>query len=340
MPKKEKITNNFSPKKGSLLIFASGFEDRDKGFINTISKLDKCKIVLIQFSGDLPENNLAYQYFMGRLAAISSDSSITIVSLNQSNPSLFEPEFEKIISCLPAIEGDIFVDISGIPTHAICSALKVVRSEFPTKKTNIVYSEAIEYFPSHSEFLHLKRDVEKFNEIIDVPGSMALEMSENLILDTFSGHRTSGSRQCLVIFPGYEPHRSAGVVENVNPGKLIIIYGIPSNPSLGWRLELSKLLHKRFHRSRNHAHEDVETGDLDSVLACLTQYYDNMYDDHDFIIAPVCSKIQTVASFLFWERFPEVQLVFPLPIGYNPKRSPAGIGSTYVYKLPPKSILY
>jgi len=178
------------------------------------------------------------------------------------------------------------------------------------------------------------------DEIELLPRAMALEMSENLVLDPFSGYRSHNARSALAIFAGYEAHRSTGVVEAVNPALLLLLYGNPGDPRLGWRLDLSRKLHRKFERSRPTAVEIVSTLQYTEGLCILEAYYQFLIDDYDLGLSPISSKMHVLATYLFWERHKEVQLTFPLPIGYNPENRPKGVAVTYSVVLPPRQWLF
>ena len=72
------------------------------------------------------------------------------------------------------------------------------------------------------------------------------------------------------------------------------------------------------------------------AIDVLEKYYSYLTDEYDLVISPICSKMNSVAAYLFWERYGEVQLTFPLPIGYDPKNSPTGVERTFCLDLPPR----
>lgn len=160
------------------------------------------------------------------------------------------------------------------------------------------------------------------------------------MLQSFSGHRSKEGVSCLAVFAGYEVHRTAGVIDNINPSMLLLLYGKPGDEKLRWRLDLSRSLHRKFESTRRTAVEEVSTLHLNESIEVLELYYQYLFEDYDFTIAPVCSKMQVVATFLFWERYREVQLVFPLPIGYATELSPKGVGRTFITELEPRNSLY
>ena len=128
-----------------------------------------------------------------------------------------------------------------------------------------------------------------------------------------------------------------GAIESINPSALLLLYGSPGNDEIKWRLELSKDLHRRFETTRKTAVEVVSTLNPQEALDTLEEYYDYLFEDYDFTVSPVCSKMQAVAVYLFWEKYKEVQLVFPMPLGYSTDRKPKGVSDTYLTYLHPKN---
>lgn len=326
---------------GGLLVLASGFEYRDKYFLKHVKLGADISVVIVDFKSNLDENEISKTSFEKMLRDMDFVKNVDHVDLDTSNPHLFESKFTRKISSLPLFSGRVYIDISGFPSHASCSVLSAIREHFPTKITSIIYTSAEQYFPTEKEYRSLnKGNYSETDEIDYVPPTMALEMSDNLIPKRFCGHRSKNGVTCLVLFAGYEVHRSSGVIENINPSKLLLLYGSPGGEGIDWRCDFSKRLHLKYEASRNTAVEKVSTLDVRSSLKVLEEYYDHLFDDHDISIAPVCSKMQTVAAYLFWEKYREIQLVFPMPIGYNPKRAPKGAEMTYLTLLPPISALH
>jgi len=140
--------------------------------------------------------------------------------------------------------------------------------------------------------------------------------------------------------PDISIQRSSGVIDSINPSLLLLIYGKPAGPHLSWRLDLSRELHRKFETSRRTAIETVSTLDFNESLSILEDYYEYLFEDYDFTISPICSKMQVIGVYLFWERYKEVQLVFPMPVAYNLNRSPQGSSDTYITLLEPRDSLY
>ena len=320
------------------LILAAGFEERAFHFLsNSIFNSSAC-CVLIGFENDISCNNQMYRKYKKEVETKFESAQIFSITLKANKLSKFESELCSVLSKVPEKAGNIWVDISGMPTHMICSTLNACRQLSSIHSQIIIYTEAKEYHPYKNEYEELKADYPSGIEFL--PKSMAREMSEVLMLESFSGHRSKEGVSCLAVFAGYEVHRTAGVIENINPSMLLLLYGKPGNKKLNWRLELSRSLHKKFESTRRTAVEEVSTLNLSESIDILELYYQYLFEDYDFTIAPVCSKMQVVATFLFWERYKEVQLVFPLPIGYAIELIPKGVGRTFITELEPRNSLY
>lgn len=326
------------PLASGLVLLATGFEDRAFEFLSKSSFDENNLCVLVKFEFDLDENEAVYKKFRDKAEEKFKSKNIFEASICQNNPRNYGGSLKDVLANLPPFEGDVSIDISGMPTHAICSTLKEVRDRYYNKRQAVLYTAAKHYFPSKDECEVMKDRQKQGVEFL--PPTMALEMSEILILESFSGHRSKEGTNCLTVFAGYDANRSSGVIEEINPSILLLIYGLPGGEGIDWRLDLSKELHKKFESSRKTAVESVSTLSPNESLLILEKYYENLFEDYDFTIAPVCSKMQTIAVYLFWEKYKEIQLVFPMPISYSTDRKPMGVDQTYITMLEPSRTLF
>jgi hypothetical protein len=315
-----------------VLVLAAGFEERAFQVLSTHRFNDRAHVILVLYDNDVPGNpELGKRY---RIAAEEKflKSHIHRVQLHANDIDNFKLKCQEVIRALPSDLGKFGIDVSGMPAHVIFALLNLIREAQPYEDQICFYTAAREYTPTEKEYEELKR--KQGDDIEYVPKSMALEMSQLLVFEPFSGYRSGDARCCLALFAGYELHRSTGVVDEINPAVTLLMYGKPASEKLAWRLDLSRRLHQKFEKTRRCAVEEVSTRDVGECMAVLEEYYNFTVDDYDLTIAPVCSKMQTIASFLFWEKYPEVQVTFPLPIGYDPDRRPRGVESTYALELP------
>ncbi|WP_430404186.1 hypothetical protein [Hyphomonas sp.] len=326
----------FSPETSShdfdIVVLAAGFEERSFEFLNKSNFGTSTHILIIDFENELKINKVISKSFRDCAIAKVGVGLVHNVTYERSTVDNFSKTLGAALRGIPVSCSNMAIDISGMPTHVVYIVLDSVRKARPYDDQTLIYTSASTYLPSFEEYEEL---VSKQGDDIEyLPKSMALEMSENLVLEPFSGYRKSDSNSCLILFAGYEAHRSTGVIEAINPTLLLLIYGCPPSEKMFWRQSLSERLHNKFERMLRCAREIVSTQNIRESLDTLDQYYNYLIDDYDVTIAPLGSKLQTVATFLFWERYPEVQINFPLPIGYDPTRKPLGVDQTYCVNLP------
>jgi len=323
--------------KFDIFILAAGFEDRAVKIIAEGKFHSKAHCILIRYVNNVPNNRTIYRQFLEFAQRKFTGYRTHPVPLRNTDADAFMRDLSAKLAALPRSARSIAIDVSGMPSFLVCSVLKVARDHRPREVQTVLYTSADQYVPTFAEYEQLI--AENVDEIELLPNSMALEMAENLTIEAFSGHRGC-SKSCLAVLAGYEAHRTAGVVDDINPALLLLLFGNPGDPRHGWRLDLSRRLHRKYERGRRAATEVASTLEAAETLTILEEYYNYLIDDYDMFIAPIGSKMQSVAAYLFWERYGEVHLTFPLPIGYNPDHRPIGASLTYRLDLEPKRSLY
>jgi hypothetical protein len=321
-----------------ILVAAAGFEDRALQVLQTAEFAADARCIILKYTNNLQENEQAFAKYR-RLAHEKFGAENTfVIEIGLDDIDDFSSRLSGLLNDLPRTLYRSAVDISGCTAYLICLVIKCLRERFPFGSQKVFYTSAKKYLPTFEDYEGMKAKAGG-EDIKFLPRSMALEMSRNLVLDEFAGHRSRDARSCLVIFAGYEIHRSSGVIDAVNPALLLLLYGRPGSASLEWRTDLSKQLHRTFENTRRTASEVVSTLDPIEAIALLERYYQFLTDEYDLVISPICSKFNSVAAYLFWERYGEVQLTFPLPIGYDPKNGPTGVDTTYCLDLRPRKAL-
>lgn len=322
-----------------ILVFATGFEDRSAYIIDNAEFSAGAACLLIKYVNDIDENEEVFSNYLRIAQSKFTQDKIYIVDLCTDNVEQFSKDLEAQFKAFSPELRKVGIDVSGMTAYAICLVLKFSRKYRPFEKQRVFYTAAAEYIPTFQEYEELK-EKQSGEEIAYIPKSMAMEMSDNLVVEAFSGHRSGDARTCLAIFAGYEVHRSSGTIDAINPSLLLLMYGQPGDKELVWRTNLSKKLHAKFETSRRCAIEDVSTLFVQESLDLLERYYSYLTDDYDLVLAPICSKMHSLASYMFWERYGEIQLSFPLPIGYNTSHRPRGIGKAYFVDLYEQRMLF
>jgi len=319
---------------GGLLVCAGGFEDRALTFVKRLrrSKTSFERVLLLRYESQREDNRANFDSLLSQVSCLTR-SKPSVVSVNADNPI---KSCADIGNKVKEISGELttataYIDVSAM-TH-LWALSAIHECLIQRLQTQIVYTEARWYFPTKQEARRLLRawSEQEYETASRYLQSKALRAVH--IPPEFSGNLRPGKQACLMLFAGYEPNRVEGLVDTYAPGALVVLYGRSPRPELGWRARLSRDLHKElFSRWRL---REIETSTLlvDDILAKLEEEFDVVREHYDVAVAPQCSKMQALASYLFWRRHPEVQLLFTTPVRFNPARYSRGAGKTYVYKI-------
>jgi hypothetical protein len=310
--------------KCAVLILAAGFEARARRVLEMLGAHSIKRVILVEYPEGIDENAENSQRMRSALSKVGGTPSVVPLMLDPRRPDDFLQALKAaLLTWRPDTSGEVWVDVTALPMQGICATLAAIRGALPTLVVQVLYTEALEYFPT-------KDETEKGEAPL---AALSQEMSGNLIPKHFGGSSTAVST-CLIVFAGYEKHRSIGVVDELNPSRLVLVFGEPARRSLKWRLAWSKKLHEGLHEARPTAAETVSTLNPLASLRLLNVYYGFLFANHNIAVAPICSKMQCVASYLFWERYRDVQLVFPLPVTYLPYRFSRSHRHTFQFTLP------
>jgi hypothetical protein len=312
----------------AVLIVAAGFEMRARRVLEMLTAQFPARVVLVRYPEGIKENDENFETMFTILSRKKDPADVMTVVIDPRRPDDYLQALRMILlKWRPDAVGDVWIDVSALPMQGICSTLAAVREALPGLVVRAMYTEAAEYFPTKAEAARAETHP---------LAAMSQEMSGNLIPKQFGGSSSAVST-CLVVFAGYEKHRSVGVVDELNPSKLVLVFGRPGNQELLWRLRWSQKLHEPILSTRPTASEIVSTLDPIESLGVLNQYYGFLFSDHSIAVSPICSKMQCVACYLFWERYRDVQLVFPLPVSYLPLRFSKRYRDTFQFTLPTTS---
>jgi hypothetical protein len=310
--------------KCAVLIVAAGFEARARRVLEMLGARSIRRAILVEYAEGIDENSENMRRMRATLSTVRATASVVRLTLDPRRPDDYLQALKtSLLTWRPDANGEVWVDVTALPMQGICATLAAIRGALPTLVVQVLYTEALEYFPTKDEVAKGEAPL----------AALSQEMSGNLIPKHFGGSSTAVST-CLIVFAGYEKHRSVGVVDELNPSRLVLVFGEPARSGLKWRLSWSKKLHDGLHEARPTASETVSTLNPLQSLRLLNSYYGFLFANHNIAVAPICSKMQCVASYLFWERYRDVQLVFPLPVTYLPYRFSRRHRHTFQFTLP------
>lgn len=347
-------------KKNSLYICAAGFEDRVKGIIESLGRINGkvfkyCNILEYHSSLGykqtqkkqefLEKNKKNLDFLQKSLKNLSANMLVNNVTdidyVFKTNDN-----FKNMLENIPSTEIDsIFIDISGMANFLILLTLYQVSRIFYDKEIYILYTEAQNYFPKREEkdeILQLARKrnenhIIRLGELLGASGAR-----ETMILPFFKGYFEEDFPICLIFFLGTEPSRAIGLLDAYRPNIVITCFGVSPHEHFKWRTGFSKELHSKLKVFEQYTYSDTEisTFNIQEIISKLEGIYISadrqgkiLYENYNIAITPQCSKLQTVATYLFCQSHPDVQVVFCLPGLFNPERYSKDIGKSWLYKL-------
>lgn len=322
------------PVSAGLLVVAGGFEERAITFSKNLKK-EVCSLdrtLILHYENQAEDNSPNYQKLITRLRSITGVKS-AVCTIHAETPIKSSRSIEKRIREVAATVENrtAIVDVSGM-THlwALTTIHSCLRSGLHTL---VVYTEAKSYFPTRGVRNRLLNAWKAQEYEVAAVYLQSAGLNTVQILPEFAGNFRPGRPTCLIVFVGYEPNRIQGLVDIYAPGAMVVFYGRPPHHEFSWRTKLSHALHEDLFSQWLVRRAEVSTLEVDQVLVALEEEFSVIREHYDVAIAPQCSKMQALASYLFWRRHPEVQLLFTSPVRFNPSNYSKGAGRTFAYEI-------
>ena len=319
-----------------IFIFAAGYEERSIFLPDRITALPSLAVIGVLFD-DGPTENSRGEASASKLFKKCEKSEVQVMRAlyRVTESTLFEEViFELCEKFEKELVRNICVDVSGMPQFVIMEVLAQIRSRFPCSNIVCLYAAACDYPPSQLEirrFLSAK----EMGRIDRFEFGLKFEPGEPLFPKRFAGVGQRRGRSVMALFAGYEKDRSHAAYDAVNPAKLILFHSLPVISGACHRLAYSQAVHSELGGRIERSIEVIDNLDIVGHVNTLMSYYESLYDLYDLVLVPVHSKMQTIACFLFWERFPDVQVIFPVPVEYRVSGAGVGVGQIYQIDLPP-----
>lgn len=203
------------------------------------------------------------------------------------------------------------IDTTTFSREALLTTIALLRTHFANSSIRVLYTSPIE----HGEWL-----TQGFREVRNVMG--------------FGGVQNSSLPTLLVVLSGFEGDRATKIIEEHEPSKVLLGIGDPPTKVqfLERNLTEQKLILAR---------QEVErfTFPADNIMECSTKLEELLISyvgQYNIVLAPMSTKLSTVAILLFAERHPEVQVTYCVPGEYNTKGYSFGADQIYIDELPSK----
>ena len=320
----------------NLLITAGGFEKRALSFARRIrkSRFIVDATLVFQYKTQEKDNAPNYSLLLKRLVTELRYPEPRIVEVDVELPDILMANMESKLSQIQNEQriDNAVVDISGMAQVLICCVLGVLQKF--NIRAKIVYTEAESYHPKESEWEAIKGAVKEGEFAVIAKYLRTAGLRDIQIPTKFKGNFRPGKKTCLFVLPGYEPNRVQGLLDEYAPNAIVAFYGRPPKSNILGRQQLSIDLHqKAFEGWRLKTVRDVSTLDVENILEHFETVYSALREEYDVGIVSQCSKMQTVASYLFWRLNPELQLLFTSAVKISYRRYSRGEGVTFQYDI-------
>ena len=287
---------------GDVLIMCAGFESRAVSSLRRVLQHGTrgFTVVVIRYLPAYLEN----RFEEIRSLLVEHEISFQELTYDRRSPSgAGEDIVERVRSAQKAV-----VDISGMSRLLIVQCL-VALVQSKVSRLSVVYTEALEYPPSFSEF-----ETELQGGQTKRPSFLSSGIFEIAATPELSSVAMVGQPVRLIAFPSYDPSQLSNLLQELQPTYTELIHGIPPSDANRWRLEavrtlnfgaISELLNRKDH--------EASTLDYQDTLGVLLDIYSNngMFDR--LVVSPTGSKLQTVAVAIFCSVLTDVQVVYPTP---------------------------
>lgn len=149
----------------------------------------------------------------------------------------------------------------------------------------------------------------------------------------FPGIQQPSKQTLLVILSGFEPERTAKLIEEHEPSKVLL--GIGNPPT-----DIKFLARNQNEQKLIFSRQDIITfffpaNDIISCWECLEQIIKPYKEDYNIIIAPMNTKLSSLAVLLTAEHNAEIQITYCVPGEYNVKEYSSGASAIFLDSISP-----
>ena len=202
----------------------------------------------------------------------------------------------------------ITIDTTTFNREALIVSLALLTSRFPSARIRALYVSP----EHHGDWL--SRGYRNVRSIVG-----------------FAGIQQASRRNVLIVLTGFEGDRTFKIIEEYEPSQVLLGIGDPPTVSsfLDRNISEHKLLLGR---------TDVETFNFpaNNVAGCVTVLetcLSPLIDSRNLVVAPMSTKLSTLAAFKLAERYSEIQLAYCLPGEYNYSEYSTGTSRVFIEDL-------
>jgi len=199
----------------------------------------------------------------------------------------------------------ITVDTTTFNRESLLVALSILRNTSVKPNLRVVYVSP----KQHGDWLS-----RGFREVRNVMG--------------FAGMHNPSRKSVLMILSGFEPERVLNIIDKHEPYKVLL--GIGDPPTKPEFLDRN-LIEQKLVFSRQQVEEfRFPVVDFKFCQKILREALSSYINEYNIVIAPMSTKLSTIAAYLLVESQPEIQITCGVPGEYNTENYSSGISAMYM----------
>lgn len=287
-----------------LFFCCASYEARSTAVVETLSKSYRCKESIIYVNKEFrPTCETAMGFLSKALRQVSKVRTCEGSWLDQTF------QFNALKGAIDAVKSsieNITIDVTTFNREALLVGTLLIRTRWPDARIRIVYSSPQKYADWLSR---------GYREIRNIIG--------------FTGVHVTKRPTVLVVLCGFEPDRAMLLIEQHEPQLLLLGTGDPptSNPFLNRNLlEGEKISFSRQEMVKFKFAADSATECFSNLDKAIRKYLKT----HNIVVAPMSTKMSTMAVFLLAQKYPQIQITYCVPGEYNTRDYTKGVRNVFV----------
>jgi len=147
----------------------------------------------------------------------------------------------------------------------------------------------------------------------------------------FSGIQQAGRPSVLIVLSGFEGDRTLKLIEEYEPS--LVLLGIGDPPTVSGFLERNLSEHKLVLARTDVQNFRFPANSIADCTVALEALIEPLLESSNLVIAPMSTKLSTLAAFNVAERHREIQLAYCLPGEYNYSNYSTGTSRIFIEDL-------
>ena len=317
--------------KSLVVLAAAGFEERAPRGLSVLHEAGTRPraVILLTYPGS--EHRVSFRRMMDACEAmhVSPQSLIEL-------PAGEHDALSAALDALNISDADAVCDITGMSRINMMVALSLLQEK--AKRLSILYTEAEEYYPLARDVAPLVRGdrSDAFYRLSAYEHAEVMYSSTCVVdeIPGFPGRHLPNYPLMLVVFLPFKRSRVGAVLREYESAVRFLIKGRPAREDLAWRADALDAIN--FDLIEENRSEVIELSTLDwrETFNFLEQIYNDERYRYRFnkTIAPLGSKMQTVAAWKFARRHNDVKLISSTPTHHFVDKYSRGCRETFLLR--------